>query len=254
LLGCGGEDPPYSPRTYYGSVEQVVIKDVKANSIKLSKETLFAKNSKIAVLSFEAPEDNKGGILVSDIFSSLLQQQGFDVVERNHIDQILREQQLIGTGRTVLSDLEIASKLGKLIAADYMVFGAVTLYKSEGQTVYLPILIKTEDRDEYTKEYNRYKEWYLNKFWPLWTSKEERAKILRAELKIFSLEELEDELKKYSSTEFKVIASIGISAKVVNVRDAKIYWMGQAETTDFTLVNGTNRILTKFIEAIQSTE
>lgn len=253
LVGCG-EDAPYLPRTYYEDIENVVIRDVKINSVKSKNGPIFNKNSKIAVLTFKSPEKTQGGVLVSDIFSLFLQEKGFNVVERDYINKILQEQKIIMKRQAALSDLEIANKIGKLVAADFMVFGAVTLYNSEGQIIYLPIRIKKEDRDDYTKDYNIYREWYVNKFWPIFDSKQERVKKLRNEINVLSLEELEEEYKKVSKTEFKIIASIGISAKIVEVKSTKIYWMGQAETVDFTLVNGTNRIVEKFFSNIQSND
>ena len=253
LVGCG-VDPPYSPRTYYESVEDVIIHDVQANSVKLSNKPLLSENSKIAVMGFQSPEDSQGGVLVSDIFSLLLQKDGYGVIERDNIDHILREQRLVGSGKTTLSDLEVARRLGKLVAADYMIFGAVTLYKSEGQTIYLPIRIREEDREEYLAEYNAFREWYVGRFWSPLVPKDVRIKQVRTDLGVLSLDELDEELKKIAKTEFRVIASIGISAKMVSVRDAKIQWMGQAETADFTLVGGASRILREFIESIQRVE
>lgn len=255
LVGCG-EKPPYTPRTYYGSAEDTVIRDVKINSVKTNRIGIFNKGKTVAVLSFKSPDKTQGGALVSDIFSLLLQQRGVFVVERDNIKRILNEQKLLkndGVG-VVLSDLEIAKKLGKLISVDYMIFGSVTLYKSEGQVLYLPVHIKQEDRDSYTKDYNRYRDWYLTNgdWWPFSASKEDRIKKLRSVEKILSIAELEEEFGKISKTEFRTIAAIGISAKIVDVNSTKIDWMGQGETIDFTLVQGANRILDKFMVSMKS--
>jgi len=242
--------PPYFPRTEYGNTEEVVLRPVKPNTVKLRQGELFSKGNKVAVFSFQSPNLTQGGALVSDMFSSLLQEQGFRVVERDNIDRILREQSLVGDKRTDLSDLEIANRLGKLVAADYMIFGAVTLYQAEPQTLYIPIRIKNEDRLDYEKEYNSYREKYINS-WIFWVPKERKIKQLREDAKVLSLPEIETELAKLSKQEFRVIATVGISAKVVDVKRGDIVWLGQGETNDFTTVNATRRILDEFLKSLR---
>jgi len=58
-------------------------------------------------------------------------------------------------------------------------------------------------------------------------------------------------MKKAHVRQTSTIASIGISAKVVDVRNARIVWMGQAETNDFTLVGGADRLVATFLASIQ---
>lgn len=256
LTGCS-PDVPYFPRTYFTSLEDVVIRPVNLNSVNLdeqfhiNKKPLFDENSKIAVFSFKTPEGTQGGALVSDMFTALLEEKGYKVVERDNIERILREQEIIGEGKTSLTDLDIAERLGKLVAADYMVFGAVTLYQAEPQTVYLPTLVRDEDREGYEKDYNIYRDWYVNRFWPFWETQEQRIKQLRSQLGVLALEELEDKLSEVSKKEFRVIASVGISAKVVDVKNATIRWLGQGETNDFAIVSATKRILEEFLKSMQ---
>lgn len=253
IVGCG-KTPPYPPRTYYGSAEDVIIKEVEINSVKGRISKIINRGERVAVLSFKSPGNTQGGALVSDIFSLMLQQNGVSVVERDHIDKVINEHKLINSDGAALSDLQVANKLGKLVSADYMIFGSVTLYKSEGQVIYLPVNVKQEDRESYMSEYSEYREWYLNSWswWPFSDSLEKRIKKLRVDDKVLSLSELEEELGKLTKTEFRNIASIGVSAKIVDVSTTKIDWMGQGETVDFTLVRGANRILDKFVISMQT--
>lgn len=243
---------PYLPRTDYGTPEEVIIKPVNLNTVKLKKEALFKNGNKIAVFQFQSPNQTQGGSLISDMFSSLLQEKGFNVVERNNIEQILREQKIVSEGKTTLNDLGIAQRLGKLIAADYMVFGAVTLYQTEPQPIYLPIKIRTQDREEYEKEYLEYRDWFVNNPISFWIPKNEKIKQLRTNYEVLSLSELDNELVKTSRIETRVISSVGISVKIVDVKTAQIIWLGQGETNDFTSVSATRRILDEFLKSIQN--
>lgn len=253
LYACSPEKP-YFPSVAFADAAEVIIKPVNVNTFRLMDTPLFEEKTKIAVFNFEAPEGTQGGVLASDMFTSLLESQGLgEVIERDNIDKILGEQSILDKGRSALSDLEIASRLGKLVAADYMLFGTVTLYESTPQTVYLPIKIdKKEEIEDYNKEYQKYKDWYLKKILPLGEPKTERIKRMRNEENVFSLEELEDEYGDLSKAEFQVIASVGISAKVVDVKTGQIVWLGQGSTNDFTIVNATRRILKDFIKSMQA--
>lgn len=242
--------PPYYPRTKYGTIEEFVIQPPKINSIKTTDKNVLKKGSKVAVFSFKSPSETQAGSLISDMFSSLLQKKSYRVVERDNIDRILREQNIIEGEKTNLSDLEVANRLGKLIAADYMIFGAVTLYSSEPQRVYLPIGINKDDRDSYEKRYSKYRDQKVND-WRIWMSREDKIDELRAKERVLSIPELEEELQKSSKITTRVIASVGITAKIVDVKKGEIIWLGQAETTDFTTVGATQRILDTFYESMQ---
>ena len=115
LTGCG-KNEPFPPRTYYGSVEDMVIRDFTINSVKIKKDKILNRYSKIAVLSFESPSDTQGGVLVSDVLSLLLQRKGFQVIERDHINKVLEEHNLMKGKQAAVSDLEIANKIGRRVA------------------------------------------------------------------------------------------------------------------------------------------
>jgi hypothetical protein len=255
FTGIGVPKKPYLPRTFYLDVKDVVIEDIEPIIIKTVDGPVFSQNSRIAVLNFHSPEKTQGGSLVSDMFASLLRKEGYQVFERDKIQRILDEQQRVEEGRVAQSDLEVAETLGKLETVDYMVFGAVTIYKSKAQSIYLPLRIKQEERERYIEEYQDYKDWHLNHWFPFplyfFEPEEEKLKILRHVEGVWSLEELENEYRKVLKRENRVIATMGISAKVVDVRTGGIIWTGQAETNDFTLVNGTARILNEFLTSMK---
>lgn len=240
------------PRTYYENVENLVIKPVSFNSFKTSKNSLLKdKNTKIAILSFKDPKYTEAGSFASDMFASLFKKKGYQIIERDKVDKIIREQKIMQTGETELTNLEIAEKIGKIKAADYMIFGAVTLYQVQPRTIAIPKQIKEQDRKDYEQSYIEYRERYVNG-WHLdfWRSKEQRRKQFRRKVNIPSLQDLEDTYKTQSKTESRVIASIGLSVKLVDVNTGKILWLAQGETNDFDIVNATRRIITKFIESI----
>jgi hypothetical protein len=254
-LGIGTERSPYPPRVYYEPVEDVVIQDIESNYIRLRNSAIFQPGARIAVLNFRSPEGTQGGVLISDMLATSLKDEGFAVFERDRIDTLLSEQDLASEGAIQLSDLDIAERLGNLESVDFMVFGSVTLYESEPQAVYRSLLIHEDDIESYVDRYDRYREWYISHIFPFsldyFDSEETKIQRLRVEQGVLSLDEYQDEIEKYPRREFRVVASLGVTARVVDIRSGEIIWTGQAETTDFTLVSAAERILSDFFASIQ---
>lgn len=242
----------YLPRTYHQNIKDIVVRPVNFNGFKKNRGSIFNKESRIAILSFKQPDQTQAGALISDMFTALLQKEGYQVLERENIDKVLREQEIIESRKTSLTDLEIADRLGNLISADYMVFGAVTLYQVKPQSVLLPVRIRDEDRDEYEKDYLKYKERYMNRTrFMFWLSEEEKSKQFRRKIQPLSLQELDRQYGERTKKESHIIASIGVSAKVVDVKSGEIVWLGQGETNDLNVVDATRRILEDFLYSIQ---
>lgn len=241
-------NPPYLPNFYYDDYRNVVITEVRKNVFKSYKgsqlKTILDAHQRVAVFKFASPANTQAGALVSDILALKLQRQGVDVLERDNIGKITQEQKIAA------KDSELSSYykgVGNLLAVDYLVIGAVTFYDASGHVLHLPMKIKESERKKYSSEYAKYREWYLEKWWPFWVQKEKREDILRVENKVLSLSELEEEYKKYSKQEFRVVATVGMSVKVVRVRNGEIIWLGQGETNDVSLVGGASRIADQFI-------
>jgi len=80
----------------------------------------------LAVLDFEGNEKLKGKVdlKMSDMLTTSLVKTGrFDIVERNKIDNVFKEQQL---GLSGIVDEMSAAEVGKMIGAEYVVFGSIT--------------------------------------------------------------------------------------------------------------------------------
>lgn len=82
---------------------------------------------KIAVVDFKGPEQS-GSHIASLLQSKLLETQYFEILERDRLTRILDEQKLTMTG---IMNEATASKIGKLLGVDALVFGEVTLYQVE---------------------------------------------------------------------------------------------------------------------------
>ena len=240
---------PYPPRTYYKDVNEITYKDIKLYHYKKLKLPVFTDKTKITVLNFKDLNNTNVGIFVSDIFSSILQKHNNKVVDRSYIKKISKELKINETDS--LSEFELIDKIGKVTTADFFIIGTITSYNYEAQKLFLPLKIREEDKKDYTNEYNECRDSYVNSWFVFWQSKKKSMKILRNTFEILSLEELEHDLRSHTKEEIRNIVSLGISAKIIDVRNSKVRWIGQAETIDLTLLNAATRILNEFYKSIQ---
>jgi len=98
----------------------------------------------LAVLDFEGNEKLKGKVdlKMSDMLTTSLVKTGrFDIVERNKIDNVLKEQQL---GLSGIVDEMSAAEVGKMIGAEYVVFGSITSATRSDIDKFGYILVKIE--------------------------------------------------------------------------------------------------------------
>ncbi len=88
----------------------------------------FAAIKRVAVLSFNGPQ----GDLAADLMTQSLVARGADVVERQRLADVMKEQSLSNSGSF---DPATAQKLGKLLGVDALFVGTVS--ESTPQTSYL---------------------------------------------------------------------------------------------------------------------
>ena len=88
----------------------------------------FSGVKRVAVLSFSGPK----GDLAADLMTQSLLEQGADVVERQRLDAVLREQSLSSSGSF---DPSTAKQLGKLLGVDALFVGTVA--ESTPQSSYI---------------------------------------------------------------------------------------------------------------------
>ena len=92
------------------------------DKIKAGKST----KKVLAVLDFEGNEKLKGKVdlKMSDMLTtSLVKTARFEIVERNKIDKVFKEQNF---GMSGMVDENSAAEVGKLLGAEYIVFGSIT--------------------------------------------------------------------------------------------------------------------------------
>jgi hypothetical protein len=96
-------------------------------TVNLNQHVDHSKMIRLAIFPWDltaySGEAMMSGESVADLFASHFLQAGFDVIDRNRIREILKEQGMQMSG---IIDQSKAIKAGKLLGADGLVFGEVT--------------------------------------------------------------------------------------------------------------------------------
>ena len=260
-IGCGPTpkplmpDQPKTPKFRYESIEEATVTPVTLNSHRSGQFEIRQTRDTIANMSFQG-HGSGAGALVADSFILDLQRRGNKVIEREKIEQIIREQQRQAAGFTDLTDVEIARRIGKLVRADYFLVGAVTEYASESRDVPLTKVVLQSDvqryqeesevyeskRPDFEKECKSYMENPYNRQYGAY------PKCDMPEAK--TIDDWQEEYYSQHRTALASVARVGLTAKLISIATTEILWVGQANVNDSNLQKGMTRITSKMINDI----
>lgn len=258
--------PPQPPRAQLQTIEAVVNTDPILNDYK-KESTKDMRQKKLATLDFTEPGGvgaAGAGTQVADMLNISFFRKGLDVVERQNIQKILAEQEIVRQSRD-LTEEERARLIGRIAKADYIVFGAVTEYIAADRDVQLGWFIPEKEKQRYSRELEAYQsemanfsgqyQQYLqgvqsyNSAAAVWGVRGMAPQIFNP-LKVPTLEEVEDmAIARPPRTQLARVANIGVTARVINVQTGKIVWIGQAAKRHLQLQEGLQVLTDKMVEA-----
>jgi hypothetical protein len=106
-------------------VYAIIASSCSMQTVVLKKDFDFTKIKKVAVLEFrDAPYVPNSGAMVSQLFVKHLLFAGYNVVERDELQALLRERQLTEAG--IIASPEKAREFGKISGIDAFVAGSIT--------------------------------------------------------------------------------------------------------------------------------
>jgi TolB-like protein len=124
---------------FYAHVSPAYEKEIKALSATMAENITKAGKNRIAVVDFTDLQGNvtKLGRFIAEEFSVALLSagQGFELVDRTHLQSLLKEHKLSTTG---LIDPATARQLGQIAGVDALVTGTITPF---GESVRLAVKI-----------------------------------------------------------------------------------------------------------------
>lgn len=118
----------------YKVYRKVLMLTIFFTLISNNSNTSVSSKERVAVLRFENSSTKKGdmeqiGIGLSDMLITTLVQTGkYEVIEREQLEKVLKEQKL---GLSGFVDLDTAKKVGKILGLDALFIGKLTKYQEE---------------------------------------------------------------------------------------------------------------------------
>lgn len=229
---------PTPPKVRYPDPDSVAVTKPMLESNKHAGLRLSKKKT-IAIMSFKEPIGSGAGSLMSDSMILELANRGFKVVDREQIEKLMREHGMMASGKTRLTDLEISKKLGKLVRADYIVYGAITEYTAKSENISLSPVIRDSDLQRYDEEYRAFVDFYRD-----------NDDVERMPTFPKAIQEWELDYASKAKNSYINIARVGVTAKMVDVKSSKIVYVGIANVTDKRLQQGMKRIVNVMIEDV----
>lgn len=115
-------------RTYLGICAAVLsaffLSSCGVDSVVVKSGYDFNRVRRVTVLPFKDTPFSTKGSVVSELFAKYLLKSGYNVVEREELDSILKEQQLSLSGAL---NREQIKEIGKLSGVDAIITGSITL-------------------------------------------------------------------------------------------------------------------------------
>jgi TolB-like protein len=223
--------PPKRPRVAYPEPEDVAVTPI---NMEANGDKPLSKKGKIAIMTFREPSGSGAGSLVADSLILNLQRRGYQVIDREQIEKVMREQGMMAEGQTELTDLEVSKRLGKLLQADYFIYGAITEYSAKSENVSLSPVIRRSELDRYARERVAYLKSY------------EDAKVKPPSIPD-TVEDVEFNLTGRPRSSYINIARVGVTAKIVEISSSDIIWVGFANLSDLRLQRAMERIVAAMI-------
>jgi hypothetical protein len=231
---------PEPPRIVYPDPKQVIIQDVNLDTHRDQLLTITPK-SRFAIIPFKDAQGQGAGSLMADSLILHLKKMGYDVVDRETIDKVMKEQGLLSERMTEADDKDLANKLGKILSFDFLIVGAITDYSAKSENVYIAPEIPKEEWKRYEDEYGEFVNYYTTEF-------EEN---LRPKYPL-TVQQWELEYATKAKSHYLNIARIGMTSKIIAVDSTKIMWIGLANTTHMNLQEGTKRIVAAMVKDFSS--
>jgi len=227
---------PVPPKVRYPDPDTVAVTKPTLDSNKHAGLRLSKKKT-IAIMSFKEPEGSGAGSLMADSMILELQNRGFKVVDREQIEKLMREHGMMAGGKTRLTDLEISKKLGKLVQADYIMYGAITEYTAKSENISLSPVMHDSDIQRYEEDYRAFVDFYRD-----------NEDVVRIPTMPKSIQEWELDYASKARNSYINIARVGVTTKMVDVKSSKIVYVGISNVTDKRLQQGMKRIVNRMTE------
>jgi hypothetical protein len=219
-------------------------------------------------MDFQAKKEvEAAGILAADTFYISLSRRGLKIIERERIRKITEEQELLmKQARGKLTEEEKAQRIGKIVGADYIIFGAVTEYGTENRDVELGSFIPPKEKDRYVADFQEFHRKLIGyeEAYQRYLKEVENYNMTQAVLlsgaritpqpkpiheKVKTLEQWEDEVATRRARKvLATVANIGMTTRIIDVRTGEIIWVAQGAKRHIQLHEGLQILIDTLVD------
>jgi len=262
---------PTPPKSQYETAQEVV----NRNILKESSQWMSSSDLKGKVIGIDTFTGNDNGSPLAtqtvtrqllNITKALGEKNSVKVVDRSTLRKRKDEIELNDKNFSSYERSKQLQMIGKAISADYLLDGSVTEYTNSQQMIILKRRLLPGEKKRYTKEYETYQNQVKQEIERLQNlpiaekvllggieiiEKAARDYQVKA-TKTLSIEQYEEKLREKNLTESVGVASIGITARLINVSTGEFVWLYQDEHRGRSLMTGmqevTERMVIKMLE------
>ncbi|ACC99049.1 hypothetical protein Emin_1501 [Elusimicrobium minutum Pei191] len=196
-----------------------------ATKTVISQDYDFKNVKRIGIMAFDSPWQSFTG--AENLFAKYLLENGFTIIERAKIEQVLQEHNLSITG--YLSP-ETTKMLGKILGVDLLLMGEITSYTPEKKT-----LTMVETRNYRTEPV----------FSTQMVKKPDGSVVATSRP---SGQRVTNQ-REVTPTEYTISAQVGVIAKLVDVETAEVVWIGTDTAQDYSSLSAVDSIAKRLIKS-----
>ncbi|MDR0291667.1 MAG: CsgG/HfaB family protein [Elusimicrobium sp.] len=192
----------------------------------ISRDYDFNNVKRIGILAFDSPPRGLQG--AENMFAKYLIQNGFTVVERARIEQVLAEQNMSVTG---YMSPETTKLIGKILGVDVLLMGEITSYIPAKTTLAMVETRNFQSTPVFSVQ---------NAMGP-------DGKIIQTSVPVGRTVSSQRDV---SPTEVTTSAQVGVIAKLVDVQTAEIVWIGTDTGSDYSSLSAVDTVARRLVKKL----
>jgi curli biogenesis system outer membrane secretion channel CsgG len=259
---------PQPPRFRTLSIEEMIVSKPTVDKFSEEKDfPSFMKNI-LGLNEFS----NQGGSMVTDMIAlKLLAKRQLRMVDREHIEKVVRELERTASGVLKMSEADRLKKIGELAGADFLLFGSVTEFNTTNMQITQGRIFEPGEEDRYKKDYDEFTEkadaydatltgnmqaMAVGSAFTMGLSgigmhetQAQRTKFAAMRAKVQPLETYKRDLAGSNQT-VATVANVGLTAKLIRVATGKVVWVYQGSKRDIDLRKGMTTLVDDMLESL----
>ena len=213
-------------KTIYSLILAALLLSSCAPNTAISRNFDFSSARRIGITAFNAPRGGLQG--AENVFAKYLIQNGFTVVERAQIEQVLRENNMPADGSM---SPEAARLVGKVLGVDLLLMGEITSY--------IPAKTRLAMVENNTFQSA-----------PVFNTQTAAGPDGQLTQTTVPVGQAVNAQRTVVPTEITTNARVGVIAKLVDVKTAEIVWIGTDTASDYSSLSAVDTVARRLVRQL----